>query len=68
MVGTPVFGDQMANMDMVSNKYWGLRVDYKNLSEKSLDWALNEVLNNPMYGPFLKLIQQMIKFSYFFFL
>uniref|UniRef100_A0A336LS81 UDP-glucuronosyltransferase n=1 Tax=Culicoides sonorensis TaxID=179676 RepID=A0A336LS81_CULSO len=49
MLGTPVFGDQMSNMDMVANNHWGIRIDYKNLTEDSLDWALEEILTNSLY-------------------
>lgn len=50
MLGTPVFGDQMTNMNIVEESGWGIRVDYKNITETSWDWALKELLNNPKYA------------------
>ncbi|CAM6032177.1 unnamed protein product, partial [Sphagnum compactum] len=49
MIGIPIFGDQMANMNSVATNGFGVRLDYQNLTEISLDWALNELLGNIKY-------------------
>lgn len=45
MLGIPIFGDQLANMNNVQKEGWGVWVDYRNLTETSLTWALKEVLD-----------------------
>lgn len=37
------------NMARVELLQWGVQVTYPNLTESSLSWAINEVLNNPKY-------------------
>lgn len=37
----------MANVDNAAKEGWGVWIDYRNLTEVSLSWALNEVLNDP---------------------
>lgn len=46
MVGTGIFGDQMTNMAKVNEAGFGIRLDFHNVTESSLDWALKEVLQN----------------------
>ena len=47
VVGIPIFGDQELNMARAVRAEYGLMVNYKNLTQTSLTWALEEVLNNP---------------------
>lgn len=61
IVGIPVFGDQMMNMARAELLGWGLQVTYKNLSESSFSWALNEVLQNPFYKQNVQKIANRLK-------
>lgn len=45
----PIFGDQHSNAENARQFGIGLQLDYLNLTEASLSWALNEVLDNPTY-------------------
>jgi UDP:flavonoid glycosyltransferase YjiC (YdhE family) len=47
VIGIPIFGDQELNMARAERAGYGLTVNYRNLTEKALTWALNEMLNNP---------------------
>lgn len=46
IVGIPLFGDQFLNMAHAENMGFGIMVDYRNVTEKSISWAINEVLQN----------------------
>lgn len=46
MVGTGIFGDQMTNMAKVNEAGFGIRLDFHNVTEQSLDWALREILHD----------------------
>lgn len=61
MVGTGIFGDQMTNMAKVNENGFGIRLDFHNVTESSLDWALTEVLNNPRYLTKVKHTSQIFK-------
>lgn len=47
VIGIPIFGDQELNMARAQRAGYGLTVNYKNLTQEALTWALNEVLNDP---------------------
>ncbi|KAF5304916.1 hypothetical protein FQR65_LT00800 [Abscondita terminalis] len=49
MVAIPVFGDQEANTIESVMKGYAVRVSYSDLSEKTLNSAIEEVINNPKY-------------------
>lgn len=49
LVTIPIFGDQKLNAARSVITGYGVRVDYSNLTETSLTWGLNEVLNNKRY-------------------
>lgn len=49
LITVPVFGDQKLNAARSVSMGYGLRVDYSNLTESSLTWALDEMLNNDKY-------------------
>ncbi|KAL1130745.1 hypothetical protein AAG570_011986 [Ranatra chinensis] len=49
VVGIPVFIDQRRNMMYVKSQGYGVTVELTNITEQSITWAVNEVLNNPTY-------------------
>lgn len=49
LVTIPIFGDQKLNAARSEIAGYGVRVDYNNLTENSLKWAINEVLSNGKY-------------------
>lgn len=46
VLGMPFFGDQIRNIEGFVASGWALRVDYKNVTEESLRWAIGELINN----------------------
>lgn len=46
VIGIPIFGDQTLNMKRAANAGFGLMINFKNLTETSISWALNEILEN----------------------
>ncbi|XP_055374511.1 uncharacterized protein LOC129607507 [Condylostylus longicornis] len=54
MIGLPIFGDQISNVDEFVEVGYGLRLDYKSLSELELKNAINEILLNPKYSENIK--------------
>ena len=46
VIGIPIFGDQELNMARAQRAGYGLTVNYRNLTEDALSWALNEVLGD----------------------
>ncbi|XP_063708804.1 UDP-glycosyltransferase UGT5-like [Culicoides brevitarsis] len=61
ILGVPIFGDQMKNVDNAKKEGWGTWIDYRNLTETSFTWALNEVLNNPKYTKTIKNSQKLFR-------
>ncbi|XP_044729431.1 UDP-glycosyltransferase UGT5-like [Chrysoperla carnea] len=55
LIGIPVFADQSLNMAKAQTSGYGIMVDYYNVTFESMNWALNEVLNNPKYTENVKL-------------
>lgn len=49
LVTIPIFGDQKMNAARSVMSGYGVLVDYNNLTEASLTWGLQEVLNNKKY-------------------
>ena len=49
MIGIPLFSDQFRNAESFVAKGMLIRIDYENLSEATLDLALDAVLHNPSY-------------------
>lgn len=47
IIGIPIYGDQDLNMARAVQAGYGLKIDYKNLTEDSMTWALSEILGNP---------------------
>lgn len=49
MIGIPIFGDQPVNVARNVQKGFAVALDKSNLTEQSISWAIDEVLNNPKY-------------------
>lgn len=49
VVGIPLLGDQKLNMARAVTAGYGVLLDYANVTEESLDWALKEALENSRY-------------------
>lgn len=52
MVGIPVLADQKMNMENAQSSGYGLSVHFDNVTEESLQWAINELLHNSKYLPY----------------
>lgn len=50
IIGIPFFGDQLLNLARARSQGFGLTVEYTNLTETSLAWAIDEMLANPTYA------------------
>lgn len=49
VLGIPIYGDQRMNMKKAESKGYGILLDYNNITESSLTYFLNEIINNPKY-------------------
>ncbi|CAO1423867.1 unnamed protein product [Diamesa serratosioi] len=49
IVGMPLFGDQMGNLDAILAEGWAVKVDFATITEDNLMTAVQEVLQNPKY-------------------
>ncbi|XP_033229037.1 UDP-glucuronosyltransferase-like [Belonocnema kinseyi] len=49
MIGIPLFSDQFRNVETLVSKNIGTRLDYNKITQRSLDEALNAILNDPKY-------------------
>lgn len=49
ILGMPFFGDQRRNIEAFAQSGWALRLDYENVTEVSLGWALNTILNDKRF-------------------
>lgn len=49
MIGMPVFGDQIKNINTLVEKNVAVLVDIDDITEHSMDAALNAVLRDPRY-------------------
>ncbi|PSN29441.1 UDP-glucuronosyltransferase [Blattella germanica] len=47
VVGIPVFADQFLNSNRAVLAGYGIRLDYSNVTEESLLWAVKEVIDHP---------------------
>lgn len=57
----PIFGDQKLNAARTVSSGFGVKVDYNNLTEESLTWAINEMLSNPQYTAKVKELSDRFK-------
>lgn len=46
ILGIPIFGDQRLNIKRASQTGWAITLDYNNISTASVEWALNEILQD----------------------
>lgn len=46
MLGIPLSGDQQENIKRASATGWALTLDYNNITAGSVEWALNEILQD----------------------
>ncbi|KAG5670629.1 hypothetical protein PVAND_000877 [Polypedilum vanderplanki] len=58
ILGLPIFGDQKMNMVKAVTRGYGLQVYFKDISEETIESALKELLNNPMYKENAKIISK----------
>lgn len=49
MIGIPVFGDQIKNINILVDKNVAVLIDTDDITEHSMDVALNAVLHDPRY-------------------
>lgn len=49
IVGIPFYGDQNRNIEGFVMNGWALKLDYVNITEESLTWALHTILDNQRY-------------------
>jgi glucuronosyltransferase len=49
LLGIPIFGDQSLNMERAVTAGYGVMVEFSNVTEESLTWAIREILENPWY-------------------
>jgi glucuronosyltransferase len=47
LLGIPIFGDQSLNMRKAVTAGYGVMVEFSNVTEESLTWAIREILENP---------------------
>ncbi|XP_016660394.1 UDP-glucuronosyltransferase 2B20 isoform X2 [Acyrthosiphon pisum] len=50
LIGVPLFADQFFNVDFPVKSKMAIKIDLSDLNEKTMDNALYEVLNNPIYS------------------
>lgn len=48
VIAIPIFGDQPQNAKKLAKLNYGIHLDYFNFTGKSLTWAVDELLSNPM--------------------
>lgn len=46
VLGMPFYGDQKRNIEGFAQAGWAMRLDYDQVTEDNLRWALNEMLTN----------------------
>lgn len=46
ILGMPFFADQRRNIESYAQSGWALRLDYANVTEESLRWALSTLLDD----------------------
>ncbi|PNF23046.1 UDP-glucuronosyltransferase 2B30 [Cryptotermes secundus] len=49
LLGIPIFGDQSMNMRKAVSAGYGVMVEFSNVTEESLTWAIREILEVPKY-------------------
>jgi glucuronosyltransferase len=59
VVGIPIYGDQALNMARVVSAGLGVLLQFTNVTTESVLWAVQEVLENPRYSMFLRIVFEM---------
>jgi glucuronosyltransferase len=49
LLGIPIFGDQSLNMRKAVSVGYGVMVEFNNVTEESLTWAIRQLLEVPKY-------------------
>lgn len=50
IIAVPIFGDQPQNAKRFAKANYGIHLDYFNFTGASLNWAIQEILTNPIYN------------------
>ncbi|CAG2059353.1 unnamed protein product, partial [Timema podura] len=61
ILGIPCFGDQHQNIFRVQESGYGLALDLTNITETSVAWSLDELLNNLRYSSKARQISQVFR-------
>lgn len=59
IVGIPIFGDQMTNLDACKSQGWAIVLHYNDLTDESFTTAILEVLNNQQYRENVKYLSKL---------
>lgn len=49
IIGIPIFGDHFVNMFRAQSAGYGLTVAFANITEESITWSIDEILNNDRF-------------------
>lgn len=61
ILGIPVYGDQIANIDIAVHEGWAYKLDYANLNEDTLKAGIDEILNNSTYVEKIKYLSSIYR-------
>ncbi|XP_063221123.1 UDP-glycosyltransferase UGT5-like isoform X1 [Bacillus rossius redtenbacheri] len=61
LLGIPILGDQRLNMRNTVRLGYGLILEMSNITDTSVEWALNEALNNPRYAKRAKMVSRIFR-------
>lgn len=61
ILGMPIFGDQLKNIEQVVEEGWGLEMKYTDLSEERLTKSINELFRNKSYSNVVQTSAQLFK-------
>lgn len=50
LIGIPIFGDQMLNVKQAERAGYAVVLNYKNLTEASVSWAVTTAVNDKRYS------------------
>lgn len=61
VLGIPIFGDQMSNVEIAVNEGWAVQLLYSKLNEETFSKSLNEMLHNTTYAESIKKLSLMFR-------
>ncbi|XP_023246022.1 2-hydroxyacylsphingosine 1-beta-galactosyltransferase-like [Copidosoma floridanum] len=61
IIGIPLFSDQMQNVARFEEKNMGIKINYENINEASLDETLRTIFTDPKYRENAKLYSKLFK-------